>query len=160
MVDKINSKILTQTEFNANTELKTQYKNYAEYFTEALSTTSAWTMAKKDGMIASESGTDDPIKGYYLEKAAAKDEAEANYYEAYNNFLSLKDTKSSASSDMKYASEVYGEDSAQYTEASESYTAANQSASTGETGWKIAMNRFNEANSSAFKAFLSSWAHG
>ena len=56
---------------------------------------------------------------------------------------------------LEYATNMYGEDSTQYSDALKKYNLAGKSLFSSDTNLTIARDNFNFANTSAFKAFLS-----
>ena len=157
-MSKVNAtKILTEQEFN-----NSPYKNlmsYQDYFAQALKLGSAFTLQRAFAMQNAQENSDDitaSVKGWYLEKEAKKDEAEANYYAALDEYSAMKKTEQAALRDLNYATNMYGEDSFRYNDALKKYNLSANTLFEADIDVTCARDRFNSANTSAFKAYLAS----
>lgn len=150
-------KIMTEQEFNKS-PLKS-VMSYQDYFTRALKSGSAFDFAKMFALGQAQTTSDkikDSVKGWALEKEAQKADAEEAYYEALAQYEAMKSGNEAALKKLQYATNMYGEKSTQYSDALEKYILSNKSRFASNTNLDIARDRFNSANMSAFKAFLTS----
>ena len=67
----------------------------------------------------------------------------------------MKSGNDSAIKNLKYATSIYGADSNQYSDALKKYNLSNKSLFGADVNLSIARDQFNFANTSAFKAFLT-----
>ena len=67
----------------------------------------------------------------------------------------MKTGNESALKNLNYATNIYGEDSTQASDALKKYNLSGKSLFASDTNLSIARDRFNSANTSAFKAYLS-----
>ena len=155
-MDKISGKILTKEEFNSS-----PYKNlmsYEDYFQQALKFGSAFTIARaltlNDAKETSEK-INDSVQGFYLEREARKDEAEEKYYAALEQYNLMKNSNKESLSQLNYATNIYGEGSSKYTDALKKYNLSNKTLFGADINLSCARDQFNFANTSAFKAYLS-----
>ncbi len=132
--------IISEVQFKYNPELVSKYGTYKNYIAEQLKTTSAWTVAKE----------------YSAKKDAEKDAAEIRYYESLAIMKNMEKQEYIANNKLENALNNYGENSFRYTDAKKNYVTSIKNTSDAETNWKIAMDAFNSANTSAFKAYLNS----
>lgn len=154
-IEKAQQGILSQSDFES------RYGNlmpYKDYLSNALKFGSAFTIAHA-ATLKSAKDTSDNIKesvdGWYVQKEQKKDEAEEEYYAALEAYQGMKNKNDVALRDLKYATDVYGEESTQYAEAQKKYNISNKSLFGADVGLSIARDKFNFANNSAFKAYLS-----
>ena len=150
-------KIMTEQEFNKS-PLKS-VMSYQDYFTRALKSGSAFDFAKMFALGQAQTTSDkikDSVKGWALEKEAQKADAEEAYYEALAQYEAMKSGNEAALKKLQYATNMYGEKSTQFSDAFEKYKLSNESWFASNTNLDIARDRFNSANTSAFKAFLTS----
>lgn len=150
-------KIMTEQEFNKS-PLKS-VMSYQDYFTRALKSGSAFNFAKMFALGQAQTTSDkikDSVKGWALEKEAQKNDAEEAYYEALAQYEAMKSGNEAALKKLQYATNMYGEESTQFYDALEKYKLSNESCFASNTNLDIARDRFNSANMSAFKAFLTS----
>ena len=157
-MSKVNAtKILTEQEFN-----NSPYKNlmsYQDYFAQALKLGSAFTFQRAFAMQNAQENSDDitaSVKGWYLEKEAKKDEAEANYYAALDQYGAMKNAENNALKLLNYTTNLYGKNSPRYNDALKEYNLSTKTLF--YTGIKLtcARDQFNFANTSAFNAYLTS----
>lgn len=155
-MSKVNQKILTEQEFN-----KSPLKNlmsYKDYFDKALKLGSAFTFARAINLQKAENISDNikkSVDGWYIGKEKQKNEAEAEYYKALAQYEAMKSGNENALKKLNYATNIYGENSTQYTDALKKYNLSGKSLFASDTNLSIARDRFNFANTSAFKAYLS-----
>ena len=150
-------KIMTELEFNKS-PLKS-VMSYQDYFTRALKSGSAFDFAKMFALGQAQTTSDkikDSVKGWALEKEAQKADAEEAYYEALAQYEAMKSGNEAALKKLHYATNMYGEKSTQFFDALEKYNSSDKSLFASNTNLDIARDRFNSANTSAFKAFLTS----
>ena len=157
-MSKVNAtKILTEQEFN-----NSPYKNlmsYQDYFAQALKLGSAFTLQRAFAMQNAQENSDDitaSVKGWYLEKEAKKDEAEARYYASLDQYSAMKNAEQAALRDLNYVTNMYGEDSSKYNQAMKKYNISTKTLFNADIELSCARDRFNSANTSAFKAYLTS----
>ena len=150
-------KIMTEQEFNKS-PLKS-VMSYQDYFTRALKSGSAFDFAKMFALGQAQTTSDkikDSVKGWALEKEAQKADAEEAYYEALAQYEAMKSGNEAALKKLHYATNMYGEGSTQFSDALKKYNSSDKSLFASNTNLDIARDRFNSANTSAFKAFLTS----
>ncbi len=148
--------ILTEQQFNSS-PLK-NVMSYKDYFEKALKLGSAFTLSRAMILQKAEetkNNIDDSVQGFYLEKENKKAQAEEKYYEALAQYEAMKSGNDSAVKNLKYATSIYGADSTQYSDALKKYNLSNKSLFGADVNLSIARDQFNFANTSAFKAFLS-----
>lgn len=97
----------------------------------------------------------DGAREYVEQKDAEKELAEQEYNEALNNMYAMKNKQEKLLARLKNIYINYGENSTRYTQGLRDYKLAIKNAFDAETLWSIKMDRFNAANMSAFKAYLS-----
>ncbi len=158
-MSKVNQsqRILTEQEFNRS-PLK-NLMSYKDYFDKALKLGSAFTVARAMTMQKAEDTENDiknSVKGYYLEKEANKAEAEKEYYAALAQYEAMKSGNDDAIRNLKDVTNIYGEDSSRYNDALKKYNLSSKTLFNSDVNLSIARDRFNSANTSAFKAYLSS----
>lgn len=150
-------KIMTEQEFNKS-PLKS-VMSYQDYFTRALKSGSAFNFAKMFALGQAQTTSDkikDSVKGWALEKEAQKADAEEAYYKALAQYEAMKTGNEEALKKLQYATSMYGEESTQVSDALKKYNLSDKSLFASNTNLDIARDRFNSANTSAFKAFLTS----
>lgn len=150
-------KIMTELEFNKS-PLKS-VMSYQDYFTRALKSGSAFDFAKMFALGQAQTTSDkikDSVKYWALEKEAQKVDAEEAYYEALAQYEAMKSGNEAALKKLQYATNMYGEKSTQFYDALKKYNSSDKSLFASNTNLDIARDRFNSANTSAFKAFLTS----
>ena len=150
-------KIMTEQEFNKS-PLKS-VMSYQDYFTRALKSGSAFDFAKMFALGQAQTTSDkikDSVKGWALEKEVQKAYAEEAYYEALAQYEAMKSGNEAALKKLQYATNMYGEESTQFSDALKKYNSSDKSLFASNTNLDIARDRFNSANTSAFKAFLTS----
>lgn len=155
-MSKVNQKILTEQEFNTS-PLKS-LMSYQDYFSKALKAGSTFTFAKAIGLQNAQNTSDkikDEVNGWYIGKEKQKNAAEQAYYEALAQYQAMKTGNESALKNLNYATNIYGEDSTQASDALKKYNLSGKSLFASNTNLSIARDRFNSANTSAFKAYLS-----
>lgn len=149
-------KILTETEFNKST-----FKNimsYKDYFETALKLGSTFTFARAMTLHKAEQTSyeiKNEIDGWYVQKEEKKDEAEKLYYAALEQYEAMKSSQDKALSRLKYATNMFGEESSQYSDALKKYDLSSKTLFGADISLGIATDKFNSANTSAFKAYLS-----
>ena len=156
-MSKVNQKILTEQEFNTS-PLKS-LMSYQDYFSKALKAGSTFTFAKAIGLQNAQNTSDkikDEVNGWYFGKEKQKNAAEQAYYEALAQYQAMKTGNESALKNLNDVANIYGEDSTQVSDALEKYNLSEKSLFASNTNFEIARDRFNSANTSAFKAFLTS----
>ena len=150
------NRIMTEQEFN-NSPLKNMM-SYQDYFAKALKLGSAFTMARAFTLQNAENtqkNIENSVNGYYVEKEEQKTEAEEKYYAALAQYEAMKSAQYSALKDLKYATTMYGEGNSKYTDALKKYNLSNKSLFGADINLSVARDQFNFANTSAFKAYLS-----
>lgn len=148
--------ILTEQQFNSS-PLK-NVMSYKDYFDKALKLGSAFTFSRAIAMQNAEdtkNNIDDSVKGYYLEKENKKAQAEEKYYAALAQYDAMKSNQDSAIKNLKYATSMYGDGSSQYSDALKKYNLSAKSLFGADVNLSVARDQFNFANTSAFKAYLS-----
>ncbi len=148
--------ILTEQQFNSS-PLK-NIMSYKDYFDKALKLGSAFTFSRAIAMQNAEdtkNNIDDSVKGYYLEKENKKAQAEEKYYAALAQYDAMKSNQESAIKNLKYATSMYGDGSSQYSDALKKYNLSAKSLFGADVNLSVARDQFNFANTSAFKAYLS-----
>lgn len=148
--------ILTEQQFNSS-PLK-NIMSYKDYFDKALKLGSAFTFSRAIAMQNAEdtkNNIDDSVKGYYLEKENKKAQAEEKYYAALAQYDAMKSNQQSAIKNLKYATSMYGDGSSQYSDALKKYNLSAKSLFGADVNLSVARDQFNFANTSAFKAYLS-----
>lgn len=148
--------ILTEQQFNSS-PLK-NIMSYKDYFDKALKLGSAFTFSRAIAMQNAEdtkNNIDDSVKGYYLEKENKKAQAEEKYYAALAQYDAMKLNQESAIKNLKYATSMYGDGSSQYSDALKKYNLSAKSLFGADVNLSVARDQFNFANTSAFKAYLS-----
>ena len=148
--------ILTEQQFNSS-PLK-NIMSYKDYFDKALKLGSAFTFSRAIAMQNAEdtkNNIDDSVKGYYLEKENKKAQAEEKYYAALAQYDAMKSNQESAIKNLKYATSMYGDGSSQYSDAFKKYNLSAKSLFGADVNLSVARDQFNFANTSAFKAYLS-----
>lgn len=149
--------ILTEQQFKSS-----PYKNfmsYEDYVSKALKLGSAFTFQRALLMQnAEEKSTEiaDSVKGWALEKEAKKDEAEANYYAALAQYEAMKKAQNAATQRLEYVTRSFGENSTQYNQAFKNYNFSAKTLFDADVDLGCARDKFNFANASAFKAYLTS----
>ena len=149
--------IMTEQEFNKSS-LK-GLVSYHDYVAQALKSGSTFDIAKMYAQIQAQTTSDnikDSVKGWALEKEAQKNDAEEAYYEALAQYEAMKNGNEEALKKLQYATNIYGEDSTQVSDALKKYYLSGKSLFASNTNLDIARDKFNSANLSAFKAFLTS----
>ncbi len=156
-MSKVNAtKILTEQEFN-----NSPYKglmSYQDYFAQALKLGSAFTFQRAFAMQNAQENSDDitaSVKGWYLEREVRKDEAEANYYAALDQYGAMKNAENNALKLLNYTTNLYGENSSRYNDALKKYNLSAKTLFEADIDLTCARDKFNFANASAFKAFLT-----
>lgn len=150
------SHILTQAEFE-----KSPYKalmSYQEYFGYALKFGSAFTIARAMTMQDAKKTSEDienSVKGFYLEREQRKNAAEEKYYAALEQYEAMKTAQDEALKNLNYATNMYGEESSKYNDALKKYNLSSKTLFGADINLSIARDQFNFANTSAFKAYLS-----
>ena len=132
--------------------------SYKDYFDKALKLGSAFTFSRAIAMQNAEdtkNNIDDSVKGYYLEKENKKAQAEEKYYAALAQYDAMKSNQESAIKNLKYATSMYGDGSSQYSDALKKYNLSAKSLFGADVNLSVARDQFNFANTSAFKAYLS-----
>ncbi len=155
-VDNTN-KILTEQQFK-NSPFK-NFMSYTDYLDKALKLGSAFTFQRALNIAKAEDNANeikDSVKGWALEKEAKKDEAEVKYYAALAQYNAMKEAEYVAIKDLKYATNVYGENSSRYNDAYKQYNLTAKSLFNADLDLSCARDQFNFANNSAFKAYLTS----
>lgn len=148
--------ILTEQEFN-----KSVLKNlmsYDEYFSTALKSGSAFTIAREMTLQKAEETSDDirqSVEGWYIGKEQEKDKAEKKYYAALEQYNLMKSSQDKALSRLTYTTNIYGEESTQYADALKKYNLSSKTLFGADVNLGIARDKFNFANFSAFNAYLS-----
>ena len=148
--------ILTEQQFNSS-PLK-NVMSYKDYFDKALKLGSAFTFSRAIAMQNAEdtkNNIENSVKGFYLEKENKKAQAEEQYYTALAQYDAMKSNQESAIKNLKYATSMYGDGSSQYSEALKKYNLSTKSLFGADLNLSVARDQFNFANTSAFKAFLS-----
>lgn len=150
------SHILTQAEFE-----KSPYKalmSYQEYFDNALKLGSSFTIARAMTMQEAKKTSEDidnSVQGFYLEREQRKDDAEEKYYAALTQYEAMKAAKEKALTNLNYATNIYGEKSSKYNDALKQYNLSTKTLFDADVNLGIARDKFNFANTSAFRAYLS-----
>ena len=157
-MSKVNqtTRIMTEQEFNTS-PLKNMM-SYQDYFSKALKLGSAFTISRAISLKNAEDTHDkieDSVNGYYVEKEVKKDEAEEKYYAALAQYEAMKSAQSTALKDLQYATSIYGEGTSRYSDALKKYNLSSKSLFGADVNLGIARDQFNFANTSAFKAYLS-----
>lgn len=147
-----NVQILSQEQFEKS-NIKGDFTSYQDYCTKQLSELKK-TSVMTYGQNASNSITES-VKGYALEKEAAKEAAEARYYQALAQFKVNKNQQENALSELQNIYSSYGEQSSQFSTQSKLYKNFLSKTTDSEINWSIAKDHFNNANMSAFRAYLS-----
>ncbi len=148
--------ILTEQQFNSS-PLK-NVMSYKDYFDKALKLGSAFTFSRAIAMQNAEdtkNNIENSVKGFYLEKENKKAQAEEQYYTALAQYDAMKSNQESAIKNLKYATSMYGDGSSQYSDALKKYNLSTKSLFGADLNLSVARDQFNFANTSAFKAFLS-----
>ena len=148
--------IFSEQQFNAS-PLK-NFMSYQDYFDKALKLGSAFTLTRAMTLQNAEDtqqNIKDSVKGYYLEKEAKKTEAEEKYYAALAQYEAMKSAQTSALRDLKYATSMYGEGTSRYSDALKKYNLSSKTLFDSDINLSCARDQFNSANTSAFKAFLT-----
>lgn len=148
--------ILTEQQFNSS-PLK-NVMSYKDYFDKALKLGSAFTFSRAIAMQNAEdtkNNIENSVKGFYLEKENKKAQAEEQYYAALAQYDAMKSNQESAIKNLKYATSMYGDGSSQYSDALKKYNLSTKSLFGADVNLSVARDQFNFANTSAFKAFLS-----
>ncbi len=156
-LDATKNGILTEQQFNSS-----PFKNimsYSDYFANALKLGSAFTFQRALTMQKSDNLSEDikdSVKGWALEKEVKKDEAEAKYYAALEQYNLMKYAEDDAKKNLLYATNMYGKDSSKYNDAFKKYNLSAKSLFGADIDLSCARDQFNFANTSAFKAYLTS----
>lgn len=148
--------ILTEQQFNSS-PLK-NVMSYKDYFDKALKLGSAFTFSRAIAIQNAEdtkNNIENSVKGFYLEKENKKAQAEEQYYTALAQYDAMKSNQESAIKNLKYATSMYGDGSSQYSDALKKYNLSTKSLFGADLNLSVARDQFNFANTSAFKAFLS-----
>lgn len=123
MVDQVNTKILSFSEFERDSGLKSKYKSYNEYFSSQLKTTSIHNFSLSS--LKSSKNPSDMIRDYFnqrYEKFNAKSEQLIANYQALAPLASAKKAEYN-----KYATKVDGlGDNAKLSEKSKLFTLKNE----------------------------------
>lgn len=154
-VDKAQG-ILTEQQFNQS-PFKT-IMSYADYVKNALRLGSAFTFARALKMQHVEDTSDrikDSIRGWYVEKEAKKDEAEERYYAALAQYKAMRSSEDKAYKELEYKMNSFGENSIQYNDALKKYKLSAKTSFDADVNLSCARDQFNFANTSAFKAYLT-----
>lgn len=155
-VEKAQGNILTEQQFNAS-----PFKNlmsYQEYFTQALRLGSAFTFARALTLKNAETASQDirdGVDGWYIQKEQDKADAEEQYYAALGQCQCMRAEQDKALRDLKYATNMFGEETSQYNDALKKYNLSSRTLFNANTSLDIARTHFYDANNSAFKAYLS-----
>ena len=157
-MSKVNQtqRILTEQEFNKS-PLR-NFMSYQDYFDKALKLESAFTLARAMTLQNAEDtqqNIKDSVNGYYVEKEQNKAEAEEKYYAALAQYEAMKSAQISALKDLKYATSMYGEGTSRYSDALKKYNLSSKTLFNSDINLSVARDQFNFANTSAFKAYLS-----
>ncbi len=154
-VDQTNG-ILTEQQFKSS-----PFKNlmsYSDYLDKALKLGSAFTFQRALNIQKAEdisNNINNEVKGWALEKEAKKDEAEARYYAALAQYNAMKNAETDAIKNLQYATNMYGEKSSQYNDAFKKYNLSAKSLFEADIDLGCARDQFSFANTSAFKAYLT-----
>ena len=154
-VDQTNG-ILTEQQFK-NSPFK-NLMSYSDYLDKALKLGSAFTFQRAFKLQQAEDNVNEinaSVTGWALEKEAKKDEAEARYYAALAQYDSMKSAEAEAYKNLQYATNMFGEDSSKYNDAFKRYHTSVKSLSGADIDLSCARDQFNFANTSAFKAYLT-----
>lgn len=154
-VDQTNG-ILTEQQFK-NSPFK-NLMSYSDYLDKALKLGSAFTFQRALNLQKTEDlteGIKDSVKGWALEKEVKKDEAEARYYAALAQYDSMKNAEYEAYKNLQYATNMFGENSSKYNDAFKKYNLSAKSLFDADVDLGCARDQFNFANTSAFKAYLT-----
>ncbi len=154
-VDQTNG-ILTEQQFK-NSPFK-NLMSYSDYLDKALKLGSAFTFQRAFKLQQAEDNVNEinaSVKGWAIEKEAKKDEAEARYYAALAQYDAMKDAEYNAVQNLKYATNMFGENSSKYNDAFKKYNLSAKSLFEADIDLGCARDQFNFANTSAFKAFLT-----
>lgn len=149
--------ILTEQQFK-NSPFK-NLMSYSDYLDKALKLGSAFTFQRALMLQNAEDKSvqiSDSVKGWALEKEIKKDEAEARYYAALEQYNAMKSAETTAIKNLKYATDMYGENSSRYNDAYKKYNLSAKSLFESDINLSCARDQFNFANNSAFKAYLTS----
>lgn len=149
--------ILTEQQFK-NSPFKS-FMSYEDYVNKALKLGSAFTFQRALTLQNAENNSDEiaeSVKGWALEKEAKKDEAKEKYYAALTQYEAMKNAQDAAIKRLTYTTNMFGEDSSQYNDAFKKYNLSAKSLFGANIDLSCARAQFNFANSSAFKAFLTS----
>ena len=149
--------VLTEQQFNSS--LYKSFMSYKDYLSYALKFGSAFTIARAMVLVdAKETSNDikESVQGWYLEKEAKKDIAEEEYYAALAQYEAMKTGQYKALKDLQYATNQYTENSTYYTDALKKYDLSTKTLFSADVNLSIARDKFNFANNSAFKAYLTS----
>lgn len=155
-IDQTNG-ILTEQQFN-----KSPFKtimSYSDYLDKALKFGSAFTFTRALNLQKTEDlaeGIKDSVKCWALEKEVKKDEAEARYYAALAQYDLMKNAKDEAYKNLRYATNIFGENSSKYNDAFKKYNLSAKSLFDADVDLGCARDQFNFANTSAFKAYITS----
>lgn len=148
--------ILTEQQFNSS-PLK-GFVTYQDYVSKALKLGSAFTVQRLLAMSDAEKTSKnikDSVKGWQLEKEAAKNAAEEEYYAALAQMKAMKSAQEKAYKKAEYELASFGEDSYRYNDAYKKYHDSTKTYSDAETNWKIAADKFMSANKVAHNAFFT-----
>lgn len=148
-------KQITKEQFEIDYKgLKTTYGSYENYLQAQM------LQLKKESVMTYAKNTSDyitnSVKGWQLEKEQKKENSKAEYEAALAQYDAVKYQKERTYSLLQSIYNNYGEDSSQFGDKYKLFTQLNKQTSSAETNWKIAMDRFNSDNMSAFKAYLTS----
>ena len=149
--------ILTEQQFK--TSPFSNLMSYDDYLSAALKLGSTFTVAKAMNLINAEKTTEkinESVQGWYLEKEAAKVVAEEEYYAALAQYEAMKSGKDKATSELNYATKIYGEESTQYNEALQKYKTSSKSLFGSDVNLSIARDKYSFANRAAHNAFFTS----
>jgi len=156
-VEQSNNNIMTERQFNSSPLRKLM--SYNDYFKNALRLGSAFTFKHLFALKEAEETSEkirESVKGWALEKEQNKDKAEKEYYAALAQYNSMKNASEEAYKNLLYTTNIYGEDSTRFSDALKKYNLSNKTAFYADIDLSCARDKFNFANTSAFKAFLVS----
>ena len=148
--------ILTEQQFNTS-PLKGLI-SYKDYVDKALKLGSAFTFQRLFALQETEDTSKrikDSVKGWQLEKEAAKEAAEEEYYAALAQMKAMKSAQEKAYKKAEYELASFGEESYRYNDAYKKYHDSTKTYSDAETNWKIAADKFMSANKVAHNAFFT-----
>lgn len=147
------SEITAKIQYEKDPKLQEKFGSFENYFENQ-----QLQLKRESVMTYGKNVTDsikNSVKGWALEKEAAKAEAEEKYYAALNQYYLMKTGEDEALSNLQNVYANYGEESGKFNDALKIYTNSTKTLSEADTNLSCAKAHFNSANKNSLMAFFS-----